>query len=94
MRIVDESILQSHVSTNMFAMYETLFSESEKEIYRESYQFSEASMKRVQLYISTPVLYYGSELAGLFSAQVVPNDKIVSDRYGKKIFAFPEFVLM
>jgi hypothetical protein len=94
MRIVDESILQSHVSTNMFAMYETLFSEDEKEMYRESYDFSLASMKRVQLYISTPVLYYGSELAGLFSAQVVPNDKIVSDRYGKKIFAFPEFVLL
>ncbi len=94
MRIVDESILQSDVSSNMFAMYEILFSQNDKEQYRESYEFSLASMKRVQLYISTPVLYYGSELAGLFSAQVVPNDKVVSDIYGKKIFAFPEFVLL
>ena len=94
MRIVDEFILQSDVSSNMFAMYDKLFSQNDKEQYKESYEFSLASMKRVQLYISTPVLYYGSELAGLFSAQVVPNDKVVSDIYGKKIFAFPEFVLL
>ncbi len=93
-RIVDESILTSQVATNMFSMYEALFTEKEKQTYRESYDFSLASMKRVQLYISTPVLYYGAELAGLFSAQVVPNDKVVSDKCGKKIFAFPEFVLM
>jgi hypothetical protein len=50
-------------------------------------------MKRVQLYISTPVLYFGAEFSGLFSAQVVPNDEVVSEAHGKKIFAFPGFVL-
>tara|TARA_Y100001960_G_C14045706_1_gene527325 strand:- start:72 stop:356 length:285 start_codon:yes stop_codon:yes gene_type:complete len=50
-------------------------------------------MKRVQLYISTPVLYFGAEFCGLFSAQVVPNDEVVSEAHGKKIFAFPGFVL-
>jgi hypothetical protein len=45
------------------------------------------------LYISEPVLYFGSELEGLFSAQVVPNDEEISQKYGKKIFAFPRKVL-
>jgi len=50
-------------------------------------------MNRVQLYVSTPVLYFGAEFCGLFSAQVVPNDEVVSEAHGKKIFAFPGFVL-
>ena len=48
---------------------------------------------RTQLYIGQPMLYYGAEFNGLFSAQVVPNDKIISDRWGHKIFAFGDFVL-
>ena len=35
---------------------------------------------------------YGSFLCGSYSAQVVPNDDMVSKEYGKKIFAFPKFV--
>ena len=45
-----------------------------------------------QLYISQPALYYGAELNGLFSAQVVPNDEEVSSELGKKIFAYVDFV--
>ncbi len=45
-----------------------------------------------QLYIGQPVLYYGAEFNGLFSAQVVPNDEEVSSAFGKKIFAYPDFV--
>jgi hypothetical protein len=45
-----------------------------------------------QLYIGQPVLYYGAELNGLFSAQVVPNDEEVSAQLGKKIFAYLDFV--
>jgi len=45
-----------------------------------------------QLYISQPALYYGAELNGLFSAQVVPNDEEVSSELGKKIFAYIDFV--
>ncbi len=45
-----------------------------------------------QVYISRPAFYYGAELNGLFSAQVVPNDEEVSRELGKKIFAYLDFV--
>ncbi|MRJ02378.1 MAG: invasion protein CiaB [Epsilonproteobacteria bacterium] len=52
-----------------------------------------AALSKVQLYIGRPMLFYGSEFNGLFSAQVVPNDEVVSKEYGKKIFAYPDMVL-
>jgi len=51
------------------------------------------ALSKVQLYIGRPMLYYGAEFCGLFSAQVVPNDETVSKEYGKKIFAFSDNVL-
>jgi len=48
---------------------------------------------RTQLYIGQPMLFYGAEFNGLFSAQVVPNDEQVSVEFGKKIFAYADFVL-
>jgi len=50
-------------------------------------------VNRTQLYIGQPVLYYGAEFNGLFSAQVVPNDEQVSTELGKKIFAYADFVM-
>jgi len=50
-------------------------------------------IEETQLYIGQPVLYYGAEFNGLFSAQVVPNDESVSTELGKKIFAYADFVL-
>ncbi len=47
---------------------------------------------RTQLYIGRPIFYYGAEFNGLFSAQVVPNDESVSTEYGKKIFAYADYV--
>ncbi len=55
----------------------------------------ENNLKQVdntQLYIGQPALFYGAELNGLFSAQVVPNDEEVSRELGKKIFAYIDFV--
>ncbi len=49
-------------------------------------------IEHTQLYIGRPMLYYGAELNGLFSAQVVPNDEEVSKELGKKIFAYADFV--
>ncbi|WP_456458576.1 invasion protein CiaB [Nitratifractor sp.] len=49
-------------------------------------------IERTQLYIGRPMLYYGAEFNGLFSAQVVPNDEQVSSELGKKIFAYADFV--
>ena len=50
-------------------------------------------VEETQLYIGQPVLYYGAEFNGLFSAQVVPNDEAVSTELGKKIFAYADFVM-
>jgi hypothetical protein len=49
-------------------------------------------IENTQVYIGRPALYYGAELNGLFSAQVVPNDEEVSNELGKKIFAYIDFV--
>jgi len=49
-------------------------------------------IKKTQLYIGQPVLFYGAEFNGLFSAQVVPNDERVSNELGKKIFAYPDYI--
>jgi len=35
--------------------------------------------------LGKPMPIYGAEFNGLFSAQVVPNDEIVSAEFGKKI---------
>ncbi|MCH5336505.1 MAG: invasion protein CiaB [Campylobacter sp.] len=50
------------------------------------------NIDKTQLYICIPMIFYGAELKGLFSAQVVPNDEFVSKQAGKKIFAFLNFV--
>jgi hypothetical protein len=60
-RIVDTSILDSKVEADMFNMYETLYDDVGRCKYEKSYNYSLENMKRVQLYISTPVLYFGAE---------------------------------
>ena len=52
-----------------------------------------SNLKRVQLYIGRPALFYAAEFNGLFSAQVVPNDETISRERGKKIFAFADNIL-
>jgi hypothetical protein len=61
--------------------------------YQDIYNFSLKSLDKVQLYIGRPALFFGAEFNGLFSAQVVPNDEIVSKEEGKKIFAFADEIL-
>ena len=56
------------------------------------YEQTLASLDRVQTYVGRPMLFYGSEFNGLFSAQVVPNDERVSAELGKKIFAYADMV--
>ncbi len=67
-----------------------------KEINGNVYFTIEKNLEQVdetQLYIGQPMLYYGAEFNGLFSAQVVPNDEQVSAELGKKIFAYADFVM-
>ncbi len=61
--------------------------------YEKIYKFSLKSLDKVQLYIGRPALFFGAGFNGLFSAQVVPNDEIVSKEEGKKIFAFSDEIL-
>jgi len=61
--------------------------------YKAVYDFSLKSLDKVQLYIGRPALFFGAEFNGLFSAQVVPNDEVVSKEEGKKIFAFSDEIL-
>jgi hypothetical protein len=75
---------------NMFnGFYDNIWIDS----FKKSYDLTLWNLEKIQLYISSPVFYYWTFLTWLYSAQVVPNDEIVSQKYGKKIFAFPEFVL-
>ena len=61
--------------------------------YKEEIDFCvQESLAKTQSYGGQPLLFYGAELNGLFSAQVVPNDESVSSKYGKKIFYFPDRV--
>ena len=57
------------------------------------YNFSLKSLDKVQLYVGRPAIFFGAEFNGMFSAQVVPNDEIVSKEEGKKIFAFSDEIL-
>lgn len=93
LRVLDTETLDSKAYDNISEMYEKLYTGIDKEKYAESYNSSKDNFNRVQLYISEPVLYFGAELSWMFSAQVVPNDEIVSKMFWKKIFAFPKMVL-
>ena len=92
-RLVDPSLFTSQVAADIENMYEWMYDEIGRENFPESYKFSQNNQKQVQLYIWAPVLAYGSFLCGAYSAQVVPNDDEVSKIHGKKIFAFPKYVL-
>ena len=74
-----------------FAKIYTSFDSNDE--YKKIYNFSLKSLDKVQLYVGRPALFFGAEFQGLFSAQVVPNDEIVSLEEGKKIFAFSDEIL-
>ena len=93
LRLDDPLLFTSRVSNDIQAMYESMYDEIGRENFPESYEYSLQNQKRAQLHIGAPVLQYGSFLCGAYSAQVVPNDDEVSKVHGKKIFAFPKFVL-
>jgi len=92
LRIVNPSLQNSsktknNIKKSALQMADDLEDNSKKVIAKNLIQVDNA-----QLYIGQPVLFYGAELNGLFSAQVVPNDEAVSAELGKKIFAYLDFV--
>ncbi len=77
---------------NIIYMYNTLFEKLGKEK-KQVLDLTISNLERVGLYIGRPALFYAAEFNGLFSAQVVPNDEIVSKEEGKKIYAFSDNIL-
>ena len=83
-----------HRVNKIKAAFKKIFDKTSKtKEYDKIYNFSLKSLDKVQLYIGRPALFFGAELNGLFSAQVVPNDEVVSKEEGKKIFAFADEIL-
>jgi hypothetical protein len=76
---------------NMFGKLFEKFDQNSE--YKSVYEFSLKSLDKVQLYLGRPAQFFGAEFNGLFSAQVVPNDEVVSKEAGKKIFAFSDEIL-
>jgi len=74
-------------------MFKDIFENIDQKEYQGIYDFSLKSLDKVQLYLGRPALFFAAEFNGLFSAQVVPNDEIVSKEFGKKIFAFSDEIL-
>ena len=75
-------------------MFEKIFNKQKQtKEFKNIYEFSLKSLDKVQLHLGRPALFFGAEFNGLFSAQVVPNDEMVSAKFGKKIFAFSDEIL-
>lgn len=94
LRLKDSHLFDSQIRGDVVSMFEKIASEKGISKDSELYSFSLRSLQNAQLYISGPMIYYGSWISGLPSAQVVPNDTIVSREHGKKIFSFAEEGLM
>ncbi len=95
LRITNPKNSGGNVQEDIKKMYENLFNAISHKVQESEkiYENSLKSVNKVQLYLGRPALYYGAEFCGLFSAQVVPNDEIVTKEEGKKIFAFADNVL-
>ena len=94
LRIVNPKTKAGEVIKDIKNMYES-YMKKLKNVSRETekiYNTSLKSLNKIQLYLGRPALFYGAEFDGLFSAQVVPNDEVVSSEEGKKIFAFADNV--
>ena len=87
-RLMQETRIPAQIEAMSRALAEN-FGEAARKIHENC----TAQVRRTQLYIGIPALFYGAEFQGLFSAQVVPNDTEVSRELGKKIFAFADNVL-
>ena len=93
-RLSSPTLQNNNRVKNIKKMFDKIYNEIDKENkYIDIYNFSLKSLQKVQLYLGRPALFFGAEFNGLFSAQVVPNDEVVSAKYGKKIFAFSDEIL-
>lgn len=84
---IDEKLFKENIWDSFTQIYKQTSIKNEK-----MKNLVHSNIEKTQLYICNPLIFYGAEFDGLFSAQVVPNDEIVSSECGKKIFAFVNFV--
>ncbi len=91
-RIADPRYPKGSRAKVMKWMFQRLYEEIGMDV-GSVYEQTMRSLERIQLYVGRPFSFYGSEFNGLFSAQVVPNDEVVSREAGKKIFAYPDLIL-
>ena len=94
-RLTNPNFAQNENRVNKIkSSFKTIFEKFEgKQSYKDIYNFSLKSLDKVQLYVGRPAIFFGAGFNGMFSAQVVPNDEIVSLEEGKKIFAFSDEIL-
>jgi len=93
LRIVNPALQSGSMTrSNIKAFSSKLAQELEGDV-NSTIEKNMLQVDETQLYIGQPMMYYGAELNGLFSAQVVPNDEQVSAELGKKIFAYADFVM-
>ncbi len=94
-RLANPALVNSdHRAKKLESMFEKIYSTFDSTSSYETIKvFTKHSLNKVQLYIGRPALFFAAEFNGLFSAQVVPNDEIVSKEDGKKIFAFSDEIL-
>jgi CRISPR/Cas system endoribonuclease Cas6 (RAMP superfamily) len=59
---IQNKVFESNVENSILSMYESFYDDIGRDNFRQSYMFSLDNQKRVQLYLSSPVLYYSSEL--------------------------------
>jgi hypothetical protein len=78
--------LQSRVKNDIISMYKKY------NTHQKTLDFALNKISQTQLYLGNIATFYGAEFNGLFSAQVVPNDEVASQK-GKKIFAFADKIL-
>lgn len=93
MRIINPKLAKNKRVEKIKKMYESIFHTFGVCETKKVYDLSLQNLNKTQLYLGRLALFYGAQFNGLFSAQVVPNDEIVSSEYGKKIFAFADKVL-
>jgi len=93
LRIVNPKLQEASATRKNIKSFASKMAESFGRQAQDTMRKNLRQVDETQLYIGQPMLYYGAEFNGLFSAQVVPNDEQVSEELGKKIFAYADFVM-
>jgi hypothetical protein len=93
LRVVNPSLQRNASTPEHIKSFALKMAEGMREEAQEVIANNLKQVDQTQLYVGQPMLYYGAEFNGLFSAQVVPNDERVSSELGKKIFAYADFVM-